>query len=90
MITESAAKTKWCPFARGVNERDSATPTTINRGNMGRPDVDCLCIALECMAWRQAETAEFKRKADETFRKYGTRLVADTGYCGLAGSPVIP
>ena len=82
-ITESEAKTKWCPFSR-VGFQGGAS---VNRHPMdyypGRPSEgvveDTRCIASGCMAWRVAEGVVPNGKA-------GPKHVADVsqGYCGLA------
>lgn len=52
-MTESEAKTKWCPFARtgAFTDRGPMMAVTTNRDP--RPDVQssCNCIASDCMAW---------------------------------------
>lgn len=79
MITEYDAKNKWCPFAR-LSEMGG----TYNRTG---PAANLECIGSQCMAWRAVETPEFKTRADTHFKKTGGRLVADAGFCGLAGQP---
>jgi len=46
-MTEDEAKTKWCPFRRGVEQWPSGVTIKI-----GEP-----CIASACMAWRWGQTA---------------------------------
>ena len=46
-LTETEAKTKWCPFAR----RD-AGGVVVNRNMGGNAFEGCKCIASACMAWR--------------------------------------
>lgn len=76
MITEAEAKTKWCPLARASSSRDE-TGASVNRGYGGTdkgtvPDIDCMCIASACMAWRPADI--------------GSGLVG-SGFCGAFGRP---
>jgi hypothetical protein len=69
-LTEDEAKTKWCPLARASSENDGQG-TTINRGAnpSGKPDIDCMCIASACMAWR----------------KMKDNVGRPEGYCGAFG-----
>lgn len=67
-MTEEDAKTKWCPFARS---QDGDNNSGLNRGQHGKPDHWCLCLASQCMAWRWS--SPYKAKG--------------IGYCGLAGKP---
>lgn len=79
-MTESEAKTKWCPFAR-VMTGDVDSGLTFPPGNRAavrergelrvneNPET-CRCIASACMAWRRYLSPEMHRE----------------GYCGLAGS----
>ncbi len=59
-MTEEKAKTKWCPFARALGEREDGASGnyTANRGVAGKPDDWCLCIASDCMAWRRFSAAD--------------------------------
>lgn len=56
-MTPDQAKTLWCPFARATvreynSNGDPSSITSANRGQLGEPDRDSLCIADRCMAWR--------------------------------------
>lgn len=51
MMTESEAKTKWCPYVR-VLARPIADVAVNRAMNTGAPDPDCMCLASGCMAWR--------------------------------------
>lgn len=93
-MTEAEAKTKWCPFARTL-ENDTvrvggvATPVaaSINRevGNYDNSGNETVlfhgrhrCIASACMAWRWDTIAGLD----------GQNFPSDiNGHCGLAGSP---
>jgi hypothetical protein len=48
LLTEDAAREKWCPFARDDSGGDN--PCTVNRPNY--PAYQVRCIASDCMAWR--------------------------------------
>lgn len=75
LLTEKDAKTKWCPFAVSVIRRYEDSAATVNRRiGSGKPDVDCLCLAADCMMWRAVSLM----KDGETVKM---------GYCGLAGKP---
>lgn len=70
-MTESEAKTKWCP--KSVTSQ--ADEHSFNRyGNAGKADFpyDCRCIASRCMWW--AET-QFYNKGDSE----------PHGHCGAVG-----
>lgn len=63
MMTETEAKTKWCPFARLVLANDASkvelNQTAFNRvcKNDGTPlSAPVQCIASACMAWRWIES----------------------------------
>lgn len=70
-LTETDARTKWCPMARAFYKVAPFGVASINREQDGSPDIGCNCIASDCMFWRWAIS-----EAD-----YGT------GYCGAAGRP---
>ena len=53
LLTEKEAKTKWCPYAISAVRRYEDGASVVNRRiGSGKPDVDCMCIAADCMAWR--------------------------------------
>lgn len=83
-LTEEEAKKRWCPFAMTPNY-NSTTCSATNRNLHGEGLRTASCIASACMAWRPIESPEFKKRADEEFHKSGSRLTANTGYCGLGG-----
>lgn len=47
-MTESEAKTKWCPFARIAH----VSGATANSRAHNDPDLSQDCIGSACMAWR--------------------------------------
>ena len=88
MLTEAEAKTKWCPFVRGVSIGDERTGEIMsNRGEglLSEPS-HVRCIGSGCMAWRwQAGTFEdYGRMMAKNKSGY---VVVATGHCGLAGAP---
>jgi hypothetical protein len=70
-IREEEARTRWCPFARNYTFPGTGDPTplTVNRQKRGAPEIGCLCVASECMAWRWDRPV----------------LGLNYGHCGLAG-----
>lgn len=51
-MTEKEAKTKWCPFARSLDDGvNVANREWVN----GRPIAECMCLASNCMAWRWSD-----------------------------------
>ncbi|NUO81952.1 hypothetical protein HUU05_17910 [candidate division KSB1 bacterium] len=77
LLSEKDAKTKWCPFAISAVRRYEDSVSTINRRiGSGKPDVDCFCIAADCMMWRAVSVTKDNEKVK-------------LGYCGLAGKPEI-
>ena len=83
MMTESEAKTKWCPFARiGVLSDDRQVACAVNRDDRLKPEEQYLknCLAAACMAWRNGPPPPpGNSPAAETWEP--------TGFCGLAGRP---
>lgn len=53
-LTETEAKTKWCPFSRTGAYTDIGNTIAITTNRDPRPDVQssCNCIASECMMWK--------------------------------------
>lgn len=50
IVTESGAKTRWCPFARMLVNRGAGFGTYNRASN---PEVPTpTCIGSQCMAWR--------------------------------------
>jgi hypothetical protein len=79
-MTEQEAKSKWCPMVRfQIGPQDATWQGTAydNRGQAMNGWSTCLCIASECMMWRED-------------RNYSNGINTPTyvvigGYCGLAG-----
>ena len=81
IVTPEVAKTRWCPFARSWTDT-RAGPDPNNVGGVNPPgSTDCLCIASECMAWRDATL----RYRDSLPWPPRGELVPEHGYCGAAG-----
>lgn len=81
MLTEEEAKTKWCPFVRMVDLRES--DDTFNRVG---PPAALNCIASACMAWRWVMSPGERRRHPN-----GTDWIIERepqpttlGFCGLA------
>jgi len=90
MMTETEAKTKWCPFARVVTQTSlgevipSAGNKLVDADGAGQLK-GSKCQGSACMAWRKRvhhENRDKREPEDERIGKYS----AD-GYCGLAGRP---
>lgn len=80
-MTEAEAKTKWCPFGRGMtfkdNPRETATGFNIGLNTDTREQIPItMCLGSECMAWRTYE--EYRGDTNDTDTKV---------YCGLVGKP---
>ena len=79
-MTEEDAKKKWCPminFQIGPNTSTWLQKAYNNRGQDYEP-ASCLCIASDCMMWRQTEPAVFRENGGD-----GPFIEKKTGYCGL-------
>lgn len=85
LVTESQAKTKWCPMVRYTvsDVIGDATPprnrwVSSDDKNLN-PSASC-CIGRECMMWQWAEAfhEDFGVTPDE----------GSLGFCGLAGHPL--
>ena len=74
MVSESAARTKWCPMVRIDNNNRLHNTMTDGFQNS---ELMYHCIATDCMAWRSFHLSHLK----------GTGTVEKHGYCGLAGRP---
>jgi hypothetical protein len=80
-MTESEAKTKWCPLIRvGVQKENGAV--ACNASVQYRNPDNCRCIASACMFWRQQIPAH-----RETKNHVATEAI---GFCGVAGRPWNP
>lgn len=84
LVTEERAKTKWCPFVRGllanIDPEDTHTvlPDSVAFNRVIPPaDVNggCACVGSQCMAWQWAFITK-------PLPKPGSPKI---GYCGLAG-----
>ena len=85
-LTESEARTKWCPFARVLLpvHQSGNRISTFHKANAeserdkehyAQQERDCCCIASDCMAWRwQGRPVHVPDR--------------DFGYCGLSGKYV--
>jgi len=51
-MTEEEARVRWCPFARAAQAADETDSCVVNRTPLGNIDAGALCIASDCMAWR--------------------------------------
>lgn len=87
-MTEEQAKTKWCPFARTVEQWPEGPTYPRNRVADGekldtsaQKLVGCQCIGSACMAWRWDSVGMQYAHAG-----YGGREPGN-GHCGLAGAP---
>lgn len=90
-MTESEAKTKWCPFARAVFGRlvgenvyfDAPSPAfnryALNSGERRVPP-GAVCMGSACMAWRWESGFPLPDDPPAISERY-------QGYCGLAGKP---
>lgn len=80
MLTEAAAREKWCPWARTYSFEEfrlGPAMASTNRTEDGGIDGICLCIASECMMWQWDEqghdAGDFPNTAEHP----------STGHCGL-------
>lgn len=88
LLTEDEAKRTWCPLARAVDLAGSR-PVAANRNRTG-PDIDCMCIASACMAWRHemtdSENGEGGRGLEALYSP-PPKIPSGRGYCGAFGKP---
>lgn len=75
-MTEDEAKQRWCPMARIRDDEDNGL--SVNRFSEHGTPVACMCIASDCMMWRQKHGLP-NPKTGISYPKDGE------GYCGLAG-----
>lgn len=82
-MTESEAKTKWCPLTRIARlihpNAEASHVTTVNRGDFGDARDFCNCIASACMFWRSNGSVNASFQGESRFQ--------ETGFCGAAGRP---
>lgn len=91
-ITEEEARTKWCPFARGVTQSaiETIIPVAFNRRyddkvTAEHKTVGALvgaCAGSRCMAWRWTTLVS----RDENGAITQVSLSKIEGRCGLAGA----
>lgn len=74
LISESVARTRWCPMVRIDNNNRLHNTMTDGFQNA---DAMYRCIATDCMGWRGFHLSHLK----------GTGTVEKHGYCGFAGKP---
>ncbi|MDR3468514.1 MAG: hypothetical protein P4M07_21475 [Xanthobacteraceae bacterium] len=74
LISETIARTKWCPMVRV--DGDNRLHNTKTDG-FENSDKMYHCIAGSCMAWRQYQLSYARGGAEPEHH----------GYCGLAGRP---
>lgn len=91
MLTESEAKTKWCPHARVARVTDSGAGVAGNRVSDQNTlfcgdsnPTSARWLASACMAWRWAMEVHENDdpRLPDTVKPSTTR-----GFCGLAGQP---
>jgi hypothetical protein len=96
-MTEDEAKTKWCPFARGIIEH-GGNRMAYGAGEPALPDeaqveygaemADLFpCIGSACMAWRWRYEQTNKPPLGQASWPQVEPIYARTeqGFCGLAG-----
>jgi hypothetical protein len=88
LLTEDEAKMKWCPLARASSSRDEEQGVSVNR-NGNAADIDCLCMASACMAWRKVDQTGIGPNGEKRDRDMdGRTRWVDRGYCGAFGNPI--
>lgn len=89
LLTETDAKTRWCPMVRYA---DHYHGSTFNRGGLPNnvwdisPDSAaylCNCIASRCMMWRWLADDTLRGRFDKPTAEEAARRL---GFCGLAGA----
>lgn len=88
-MTESEAKTKWCPFVRAIGDTDVGTMNRWTEDDGGKPNPfgnTNLCIGSACMAWRVTDNECAPSDPDSSIQPKPQAA----GHCGLAGSPWPP
>lgn len=95
LLSESEAKTRWCPFSR-VIVYDSATDRPV-AGNRWQHEasgaiINSMCLGSGCMAWRwglnwkplgNIDPSDLTQPAMGIMQ----RATPTKGWCGLAGKP---
>ena len=92
-MTEDEARTKWCPMARVIADREVGLSPTFNRWEADYfddqvttacDDRACRCIASACMMWR-TRMVEVAAPGGSSVRLEGEpAFIQEHGYCGLA------
>jgi len=77
LTSESAARKKWCPFARVDGSSRTASPGKDKASHAVAEQFRC--IAGDCMFWREIHTAHMKA--------VDAKKAETQGYCGIAGKP---
>jgi hypothetical protein len=73
LMSESVARTKWCPHVRIDNNNRLHNTLT---GGFANSEKMYHCIGSDCMSWRQFHLSHLKG-SDENVQSHG--------YCGQAG-----
>jgi len=76
MLSETLARTKWCPFVRiegGNRLNNTMTDGFANSEKMYH------CIAADCMGWRAYQISHYKGTLAGNIEHHG--------YCGYASRP---
>ena len=100
LLTESEAKTKWCPHVRiqfvgqaanRIGEFNFRIASAADREYFDNQQKDCNCIASACSQWRWADKAPFSGvpRTQAECDELNTRQAPRRGYCGLAGVPFL-
>lgn len=92
LVTEDEAKTKWCPFARVIVDREFAEESVAS-GNRWTGETlptnsptNSECLGPGCMAWRWQPRMEPAGDPFDISKSPGIARSAPPthGYCGLA------
>ena len=88
-MTESEAKTKWCPMSRlpWLEKGEDGKAVPGNRWGDGRPAEGATCIGSACMMWRRDAITPEEISAYEHGSDALCEELKIPGYCGLAGKP---
>lgn len=96
-MTEDEAKTKWCPFARVLENGSLGNGNNRVQEKTGsevRAPIASFCLGSTCMAWRTRhqwmdnaqESPDWVSYAPYAFEP-GPGQEREDGFCGLAGAP---